>query len=41
MDIPIEVKEYIIPIGLKLSNSKGMTIFEDNFEWDILNESNK
>ena len=37
MDIPNEVKEYVIPISLKIHNNKGMTIFEDHFEWDILN----
>jgi len=41
MDIPIEAKEYMIPINLKLTNEKGATIFEDEFEWDILNETNK
>ena len=41
MDIPSEVKEYVIPITLKIDNSKGIAIFEDHFEWDILNESNK
>lgn len=31
----------MIPINLKLTNEKGNSTFEDEFEWDILNESNK
>lgn len=30
----------MIPINLKLTNEKGNSTFEDEFEWDILNESN-
>lgn len=41
MDIPSEAKEYMIMITLKLYDEKGATIFEDQFEWDIMNESNK
>ena len=41
VDIPTEVKEYMIPITLKLTGENGSTVFEDNFEWDILNETNK
>ena len=31
MDIPSEVKEYMVPIKLKLTNEQGSTIFEDEF----------
>lgn len=31
MDIPSEVKEYMVPINLKLTNEQGSTIFEDEF----------
>jgi hypothetical protein len=41
MDIPTEAKEYLIPISLKLLSSNNTSLFEDSFEWDILNESNK
>jgi hypothetical protein len=41
MEIPSEAKEYNIPISLKLTDDKGTIIFEDQFEWDILNESNE
>ena len=41
MEIPSEAKEYMIPINIKLVNENGSTAFEDQFEWDILNESNK
>jgi hypothetical protein len=41
MDIPTEVKEYTIPISLKLLQENGSSLFEDEFEWDILNDSNR
>jgi hypothetical protein len=41
MDIPSEAKEFLIPITLKIQEGDGGVIFEDKFEWDILNESNK
>ena len=42
MDIPTEVKEYNAPIRIKVNDPKtGRLIYEDSFEWDILNEHNK
>jgi|JI9StandDraft_1071089.scaffolds.fasta_scaffold2320251_1 hypothetical protein len=41
MDIPSEIKEYMVPISLKLTDEQNSIIFEDEFEWDILNEINK
>ena len=41
IDIPSEAKEYLIPITLKIQDTEGGLVFEDKFEWDILNESNK
>ena len=41
MDIPNEVKEYTIAIELKLLADNGSMLFEDGFEWDILNEGNR
>ena len=41
MDIPSEIKEYMVPISLQLTDEQNSIIFEDEFEWDILNEINK
>ena len=35
-----EVKEYAIPIEVRVMDNDGNLIYTDDFEWDILNESN-
>ncbi len=41
IEILPEVKEYLIPIEIKLKNEHGEIEYEDYFEWDILNDDNK
>ncbi len=41
IEIPFEVKEYLIPIEIQLKNEHGEIEYEDYFEWDILNDNNK
>lgn len=35
-----EVKEYVVPIEVRVMDYGGNLIFTDDFEWDILNETN-
>lgn len=34
------MREYNIPIEIKLMDDQGATVYSDNFEWDILNDAN-
>lgn len=35
-----EIKEYVIPIEVRVMDNDGNLIYSDDFEWDILNEAN-